>query len=727
MAELATLHFMVEPMGCPSCIRKIEGSLEGLEGVRAARVNFSTKRVAVERGPAGPTEEAVVDCLEAKGFQAVPFDPERLRGAGEAENKSLLRALAVAGFGLANVMLLSVSVWSGLAGDMGEGTRGLFHWISALIALPCIAVAGQPFLRSALTALGNRQLNMDVPIVLAVVLATALSLYRTATHEALVYFDAGLMLLFFLLIGRVLDGQARRKARDVAQNLIAFRARSARVVQPDGSHKTLAIEQIRPGMTVAVAPGDKLPVDGTIASGRSELDCSLVTGESLPQAAQPGDQVYAGTINLSGALTVTVSAVDQDTLLAEIVRLMEAAEQRRGRYLRLADRAAAIYAPTVHVLAAVTFAGWLLLSEMGWQVALMNAVAVLIITCPCALGLAVPAVQVVASGRLFKRGILVKSADGLERLAQVDTVVFDKTGTLTTGRFRLMNQGEIAPDELYQAAALAASSRHPLARALVRAAGPVVALGETREVPGKGLAAESDAGELRLGSRGWCGPEGADSDDRRSELWFSRPGAQPLRFAFEDQMRPDAKETVAALRAAGCEIALLSGDRSGPVGAAAEALDIADWRAAQSPADKIAALEDLRSQGKCVLMVGDGLNDAPALASAHASLSPTTASDISQTSADFLFQGESLSPVLEALVTARGARRLMLENFGLAFAYNCLAVPIAMAGLVTPLIAAVAMSASSILVTVNALRLHGARKETEAPAREKPEWTPSYT
>ena len=533
------------------------------------------------------------------------------------------------------------------------------------------------------------------------------------------------MLLFFLLIGRVLDRQARQRARSVAQNLLAFRALSATVLDADGRQRTLAIDQLAPGMTVVVAPGEKIPADGTITRGRSDLDSSLVTGESLPRAVAPETKVYAGTINLSGVLQIRVEAVDQDTLLAEIVRLMEAAEQRRGRTLRLADRAAAVYAPAVHLLAFGTFAGWLLWGEMGWQVALMNAVAVLIITCPCALGLAVPAVQVVASGRLFKRGVLVKAADALERLAQVDTVVFDKTGTLTLGQVRLANGPEIAPDDLAQAARLAAASHHPLARALVRAAGQVTPLCSVREVPGQGLVAAGKNGEVRLGNRHWCGlapDDGLEPEGDRSELWLARPGSAPIRFQFTDRLRPDAAATIAALRARGLGVVLLSGDRVGPVRATAAALEIDDWRAEQTPSDKIAVLEALAARGHRVLMVGDGLNDAPALAAAHASLSPTTAADLSQTSADLLFQGTSLAAVTQSLDTARRARRLMVQNLGLALAYNCLAVPFAVAGLVTPLVAAVAMSTSSLVVTLNALRLGPRAAPRSACGGGHPPW-----
>jgi Cu2+-exporting ATPase len=418
--------------------------------------------------------------------------------------------------------------------------------------------------------------------------------------------------------------------------------------------------------------------------------------------------VFAGTLNLAAPLSLQVTAVGAHTLLAEIVRLMELAEQRGARYVALADRVARLYAPAVHGLALVTFLGWVGLTDTPWQTALLTAVAVLIITCPCALGLAVPAVQVIASGRLLDRGILLKSATALERLAAVDTVVFDKTGTLTEGRPELRREG-LDPDALARAAALAAASRHPLARALVRAAPEVPAAAGVRELPGRGLGLATAAGEVRLGSRRWCGLA-EDDGAEGPELWLTAPGRRPQRFAFADRTRPDAAAVIAALGRRGLSVELLSGDRAGPVARVAEELGIATWRAACGPADKVAHLEALRARGRRVLMVGDGLNDAPALAAAAVSLSPATAIDISQTAADAVFQGRSLAPVSELLSVARRAELLVRQNLWLAFGYNALTVPLAMAGLVTPLIAAAAMSASSLLVIGNALRLGAGRR-----------------
>jgi Cu2+-exporting ATPase len=463
----ASLHLIVENIHCPGCIHTIEGLLHNIDGVRKARVNLTTKRLSVSWDDQKTSGNKIVSALSERDYHAVPYDPVLLGQLAQAEDKKLLWALVVAGFAAMNVMMLSVAVWSGFAGEMGPATRSLLHWISALIALPAVVYSGQPFFRSAWAALKNRSLNMDVPISLAVVLAAGMSLAETIRGAEEVFFDASVMLLFFLLIGRYLDRRARTRASEVAQNLLSLRAVAATVIEDDGSRRSVAIENLWPGMRVAIAAGERIPADGVIEAGQGDVDTSLITGESLPQAAKLGAQVYSGAMLSNGGLEIRVSAAGDDTLLAEIVRLMEAAEQGRARYVRLADRAAAIYAPAVHTLSALTFLGWLLLGDIGWQGSLMNAIAVLIITCPCALGLAVPAVQVVASGILLRLGVLVKVADGLERLAEIDTVVFDKTGTLTNGAPVLANRSELSAENLALAASIAAASHHPLAEAVV--------------------------------------------------------------------------------------------------------------------------------------------------------------------------------------------------------------------------------------------------------------------
>ncbi|HZD26579.1 MAG TPA: heavy metal translocating P-type ATPase [Alphaproteobacteria bacterium] len=707
---IARLHLAVENVHCGGCVRRIERALNAEPGVVSARVNLTMRRLFVQWRAAELPALELIRRLAELGYRAVPFDPEALRNEAASEDRALLRAMAVAGFAAANVMLLSVSVWAGaFSQDMAAVTRDLFHWISALIALPAVVYAGRPFFRSAVTALGAGSMNMDVPISLAVLLASGMSLYETAAGGPHAYFDASVGLLFFLLVGRYLDRRARGKARAAAEQLMLLGGEAATLIEADGSRRAVPVGELRAGMAVFVAPGDRVPVDGTVTGGASSIDTSLVTGESLPRAVAAGMAVHAGTLNLDGPLEVRVAAAGDDTLLAGIVRLMESAMQGRARYVRLADRMAKIYAPTVHIVALATFFGWWLLMGAAWQPALLAAVAVLIVTCPCALGLAVPAVQVVASGRLFQHGVLVTAPDGLERLAQADTLVFDKTGTLTLGRPELADAEAVPAAELRFAASLAAASRHPLCQALVRAAGPVASRGDVREERGMGLAAPDAGGEARLGNAAWCGLEAAADPEGRSELWLTRPGAAPRRFLFDDRLRPDAVETLAALRRRGFRLELLSGDREPAVARIAAALALDDWRAEMRPDAKVAHLQALAVSGRVPAMVGDGLNDAAALAAAHVSLSPSTAADITRTAADFVFQGERLAPLLQTVTVARGARRLILENFGLAMVYNLIAVPLAAAGVVTPLIAAIAMSSSSLVVTLNALRLRHQR------------------
>lgn len=710
------LCLIVSDMHCAGCMRKIENGLGSIEDVTWARTNLSTKRVTVRWKGESLTVAEIIKKLEGIGFGAVPFNPGLAVGAGEESRKRLLRALAVAGFAAANIMLLSVSVWSGNAGDMEPSTRDFFHWVTALIAMPTVLYSGQPFFTSAWSALKVRSLNMDVPISLAVLLATAMSLYETVRGGQEVYFDAAVSLLFFLLIGRYLDLAMRARACSAAQNLLGLRATAATRIETDGSRTQVPIEAIAPGMKVAVAPGTRLPVDGQVLKGQSDIDMSLVTGESMPMRADVGAEVFAGTLNISGPLEVEVTKPEHDTLLAEIVRLMEAAEQGRAGFVRLADRVAEIYAPAVHILAALAFVAWMVMGA-GWHQSLMIAIAVLIVTCPCALGLAVPVVQVVASGRLMRQGILLKSADGLERLAGITHVVFDKTGTLTKGELQLTGREAADPRLLAFGAALAQGSRHPLSLALMRAhKGEHLVAEDVTEVPGDGLVGTVEGVLVKLGRKSFV--EAGDyarglTSSVGPEIWVKLGKEPAARLSFEDSPRDDAASVVGELKKKGFATSLLSGDRRSVAEDVAKTLSIENCYSEQGPADKIAVLEDLARSGSKTLMVGDGLNDAPALKAAFASMSPSSAADVSQVAADLVFQGKALHPVLEAIDVAKKSRSLVLQNFGLAAIYNSIAIPLAFLGFVTPLVAAIAMSSSSILVTLNALRLTWAEKKGE--------------
>ncbi len=698
------LDLMVEGIHCTNCIRTIEGGISKLPGVTQARVNFSTRRLHVAWADGDTTPTLIDQTLKDLGFEARPIDTDFDLSPDERESRRLLLALAVAGFAAANVMLLSVAVWAGV--EMMPATRDLLHWVSAIIALPAVVFSGRVFFVSAWKALRGGRLNMDVPISLAVILASLLSIFEVRAGGDHTYFDAAVMLLFFLLIGRYLDFQMRHRARSAANELLSLQRMAAQVIGLDGSISHIPSSDVRAGDRLLVAQGERVPVDGNLETEAAEFDLSLLTGETTPARVGAGERVFGATINLSSPIIVRASASSEHSTLSEIIRMMETAEQSRARYVRLADRAASIYAPAVHILAASTFLGWWLFTGVGWVFAATNAIAVLIITCPCALGLAVPVVQVVAAGRLFRHGIFAKSADGLERLAEIDYVVFDKTGTLTKGVPKLARDG-VSKDVLARAATLARSSSHPLSKALADAAGPGPAADGVIEVPGNGLEARTPRGVMRLGNAKWCG--GKTSDQPGLELCYQDQEGRCTRFAFEDELRRDAALVVEDLARMGFPVELLSGDREVAVAAVARKVGISVYQSSCKPGDKIARLEALKAQGHKVLMVGDGLNDAPSLAAAHASLSPSTAADISQAAADFVFQGEGLSAVPYSIRTATMARRLVLQNFSLALAYNVIAIPLAVAGFVTPLIAALAMSGSSIVVTLNALRLNLAR------------------
>lgn len=688
---LISTRFTVPGMRCAGCIGKIERELPKVDGIIAARANFSAKRVAIRHDRA-LDETALIAALLAIGFEAQPVADNPL-GVETDERKRLLRALGVAGFGMMNVMLLSVSIWSGAEGP----TRDLFHWLSALIALPVIAYAGRPFFASAWMALSHRRTNMDVPISIGVILATALSLYETITGGGHAYFESAVMLLFFLLAGRALDAEMRTRTRAGIGALLGQMGKSASVIGPDGSTRRVDAAALEPGMLVLVAAGEALAADGEIEDGSSAIDNAMLTGESAPEPVGLGSVVHAGTINLTAPIRVRLTRVAEDTALAEIAQAMDEAGQSRSHYVRIADRASRLYAPVVHSLALLAFVGWMI-AGAGWHQSLTVAIAVLIITCPCAIGLAVPAAQVVAAGALLRRGLLVKDGSALERLAECDIALFDKTGTLTLGQ-PLADIAALDAEARSVALGLAQASRHPLSRglaaALLRAEVQPAPLTDVSEISGAGLTGR------------WHGlPVALERPEDAAQTLATRLriGDIAQTITFADPLRSDAAATLAALQADGITASILSGDRTAPVDAAARELGLTATAQA-SPQDKLATLEALKAQDRRPLMVGDGLNDGPALAAAHASIAPGTASDASQQAADAVFIGEALMPVALAVRVAKATMRIVRQNFGFSIVYNLLAVPLALFGLVTPLIAAIAMSVSSLVVVANSLRL----------------------
>src|ERR1700676_762786 len=523
---LQHIDLAVEGVSCAGCMSKIERGLSAIPDVTLARVNLTDRRVALEWKQGALDPAGFIDRLAELGYKAYPFETPGAE-AKEAENsRFLLRCLGVAAFATMNVMMLSVPVWSGNVSDMLPEQRDFFHWLSALIALPAAAYAGQPFFRSAYRALSTRNVNMDVPISIGVTLALGMSVVETFNHAEHAYFDAAIMLLTFLLVGRYLDQSMRRRTRAVAGNLAALKAETATKFIGADEISQVPVAAIDPGDIVLLRPGERCAIDGTVIEGRSEIDQSLITGETLYATAEHGTAVYAGSLNISGTLRVRVSAASEGTLLAEITRLLDNALQARSRYVQLADRASRLYAPVVHAAALLTMLGWVLMGA-SWHDAIVTAVAVLIITCPCALGLAIPTVQTVASGAMFRAGVLLHSGDSIERLAEVDRIIFDKTGPLTLPELDVMNSASIPKDVFDLAGRLALASHHPVAAAVARVSNAKSPLAGIVEEPGQGVRGFIDGEELRLGRPSFCNADGLANeilslDPEASVVAFSR-------------------------------------------------------------------------------------------------------------------------------------------------------------------------------------------------------------
>ncbi len=706
---LLETDLLVPSARCGACIARIEGALSRLDRVVQARLNLSTRRVTV-RWRRGERTPPFLEALAQAGYEASLSSCQT--GDADPEMGRLVRATAVAGFAVMNIMLLSVSVWAGA----GDQLRQVFHLLSALLAIPVVIYSGRIFFVSAWSALKSARTNMDVPITIGILLAFALSVYDTLQAEPHAYFDAVSSLIFFLLAGRTLDHMMRRKARTAVLGLTRLMPRGATVISSDGKRTYTRIEEIRTDQMLLVVAGDRIPLDGVVVAGEADVDAAIVNGYATPVRLAAGSPVLSGMLNLNGRLEVRVGRTVETSFIASMIRMMEAAEHGRAGYRRLADRAATLYAPVVHALAAVAFGGWIIATG-DWHHSLTVAISVLIITCPCALGLAVPMVHVMAARRLFEKGIALKDGAALERLAQADMVVFDKTGTLTLGQLQVI-ACSVPPDEIEAAAALASLSGHPTSRAVaaVRKRVTPTVVEAFAEHPGLGIEGRVGGHLYRLGRPGWAsrpdpGPDRAAAGDEPigEGTVFSKDGIILGAFEFSDTLRAEARLAVSAVQARRLPVEILSGDREVNVSAVAASLGISRYRHGLTPEEKVCRLEQLRAAGRKVLMVGDGLNDAPALSAAHVSMAPASAADVGRAAADLVFLDAGLHAVSEALATAARARQLVRQNLVLAVVYNLLFVPVAMAGLVTPLIAAIAMSLSSILVVANSLRVSPGR------------------
>lgn len=711
-----SLSLMIQGLHCAACVWLIESMLRRDSHVISARVNLSKKILNLRwKGSASDAKEVIHPIIEI-GYKLLPFDEEILKTSEKNYSDSILLALAVAGFGAGNVMLFSFAIWFSDTLQMGAETRNLFHFFSSLIAIPVIIFSARPFFISAWKSLRSGFPNMDLPVSMAIFLACVVSLLETFRGSEHVYFDSAVMLTFFLLIGRFLDLKARKKAFDIATEFSLIAASYGRV-EEGGKVKILPSKRISEGMILIVAAGEKIAADGVVIDGESEVDSSLITGESLPKLVQKTSEVFAGMINLGNSLRIRVTKSAQNSVLAEIIRLSEGVEDKKNKYLRLSERVSRIYTPAVHALAFLTFCVWYFLQNSGFENALVNATTVLIITCPCALALAIPIVQTIAISHFTRRGILVKSGEVLEKMRNVETFIFDKTGSLTIGHPKLQRVSFLSGEEvkseqknlfLSLAASLSQKSRHPISRALSEAYSGDLQNLEVKENHGFGLSAQFSGKEIRLGRKEFCGIKSDFKLDENSLRCFIKFGEDEVVFLFDDELKTDAKEVVSQLKNSSKKVILLSGDNEKIVAKTAQSLGITEFYFEQTPISKVEILEKIKSQlpkNSLLAMIGDGLNDTPSLALADVSISFSKATDIAQNTADVVIQGEKLAPLLDLKNSSSRAMKLMKQNLLIALFYNLFAVPFAAAGYIVPLFAALAMSSSSLLVLLNSLRM----------------------
>ncbi len=733
------VNLHVEGIHCAACVWLIETGLARMPGVEEARVNLTGRRLRVKWDNARLRLSSLLERLSQIGYTAVPFDPEAAEGALQRGNRALLYRMAFAGFAAMNLMWISIALYAGA--DRGE-FRGLFHWIGFAIATPTLLYAGWPFLRGAWLGLRQGALTMDLPIAIGASITYLYSLYVTLGGAGQVYWDTVVNFLFVILVGRFLEAMSKRQAVASTQRLLDLQPKVATVLR-DGEPVVLPIRAVKPGDLVLVRPGETIPADGIVSEGRSEIDEAMLSGESEPVARGVGEPVAAGTLNGAGVLKIQVTGLLRETALGRIIQLVEEAQSSKAPIQSLADRIVPGFVALTLALALLTFGFWM---GRDLETALMAATSVLIITCPCAFGLATPMAIAVASGLGARHGILIKQGAVLETLSDIKHIVFDKTGTLTEGRPEVVEiqSRAAAPEASWQthsgpatldagqrerlrlAAALEQVSEHPFARAVVRLAKAArvglstAQVQAVRVAPGAGIAGTVDGHQVLIGTREWLIANGIDgrAPDAEAEphplgtrLHCAIDGIECLRVVATDRLRPDAAEVVRQLQADGIKVTLLTGDRAAVARRIAAQLGAIEVIAEVHPEEKDRVIAELQQRGERVAMIGDGINDAPALVRADVGIAVGSGTDVSIASADIVLMSTELMRVRDAAALSRRTLRTIRQNIGLSIAYNLIMVPLAMAALITPLVAAISMPLSSLAVIGNSARLRGLFKQ----------------
>lgn len=707
-----TASLILEGITCAACIWLNERHVNALPGVLDFSVNYSTHRARLRWDDSKIHLSDVLKAITAIGYIAHPFDPGRQEAIQKKEKSAALRRLAVAGLGAMQVMMLAVAMYAGDYYGMDEQLRTFMRWVSLLLTLPVVMYAGSTFFKTAWRDLQRRHLSMEVPVSLAIGGAFGASIWSTIFHGAEVYFDSVCMFAFFLLTSRYLEMGARHRAGEAAEALVKLLPATATRLDTKGE-TLVAVSELRAGDRVMVRPGETIPADGVVDDGRSSVDESLLTGESLPRPRAEGDELVGGSVNVESPLVMSVKKVGEDTLVSAIVRLLDRAQAEKPRIARLADHVAGWFVGVLLLIATGVAVWWSLNApEHAFAVTL----SVLVVTCPCALSLATPTAVTAASGALTRMGLLTTRGHALETLAQVSHVLFDKTGTLTRGMLQLATTEIYAPERADQtrclqlAAALESGSEHPVAKTLVAHAVDVPEVSDLTALPGQGMEGEVGGRRYRIGHPAYvaalsqvAAPSWQDSDT--TDVLLGDQDGVLARFALRDELRSDADVAIQQLRELGLQVEILSGDSAGAVERVARHLKIERAQHGLRPDDKLARVRELQAAGHNVAMVGDGVNDAPVLAGANVSIAMGQGAQLAHATADMVVLSERLSALAAGVRKARDTRHIIKQNLSWAILYNISAVPLAAAGLVAPWMAAIGMSFSSLVVVFNALRL----------------------
>jgi Cu2+-exporting ATPase len=710
---------ILEGIVCAACVWLNERHIARLPGVLDVQVNYSTHRARVSWDDSVIRLSDILLAIQQIGYTAHPYDPARQQQAREQERRLQLRRIGIAGVLGMQVMMLSLALYVGDWSGIEDNFRHLFHWTGLLLTAPVLLYSGWPFLRGALRDLRNRNVGMDVPVALGMLVAFGGSLHTTLTGHGAVYYDSVVMFIFFLLVSRYFEMVARKRGAETAEALAqGLPAMATRLVAEPGQQR----QQVIPALElciddrVLIRPGETVPADGRIESGSSGVSEALLSGESAPLHKQAGDQLIGGSINMDNPLVMRVERTGQDTVLAEITRLLEKAQQQKPAITRLADRVAAGFVGGVLVLACLTALYWW---HIDPQHGLPILVAVLVVTCPCALSLATPTAISAATGTLLAQGLLTTGSARLETLARASHVVFDKTGTLTAGTPAVVAlHSDSALDEstlLQLAAALEMHSEHPLAQAILRHAGNSRFTAQQLDnQPGAGVHGLIDGTHWYIGNaeyvREHC-KSGSNlfTDDADTQVYLAAATHVHARLTLRDSLRPDAAEAIRALHDAGLQVILMSGDNLATAARVAGELGIQTVLADLKPADKLSEVQALQQQGHVVVMVGDGINDAPVLGAADISIAMQAAASITRAGADLVLLHDHLQAIPSGILLARRTLAIIRQNLAWAVIYNLLALPAAALGYVAPWMAAIGMSTSSLLVVLNALRLTRSR------------------